>query len=43
MLFSPNLKRTGFILNILPKVFGGRTRISALLTLMAHNDYAYHF
>lgn len=42
MLFSPNLKRTGFILNILPKVFGGRTRISALLTLMAHNDYAYH-
>ncbi len=42
MLLSPNLKRAGFIFNILPKVFGRRTRISAVLTLMAHNDYAYH-
>lgn len=42
MLPSPNVKRTRFIFNMLPRVFGGRTRISAVLTLMAHNDYAYH-
>ncbi len=41
MLFSPNLERTRFIIKILPKVFSRRTRISAILTLMAHNDYAY--
>jgi hypothetical protein len=43
MLFSTDLGRAGFILKVLPKVFGGRTRISALLTLMAHNDFAYHY
>ncbi len=41
MLFSPNLKRSRFILRILPKIFGPRVRISTILTLMAYNDYAY--
>jgi radical SAM superfamily enzyme YgiQ (UPF0313 family) len=41
MLFSTNLKRSGFILKILPAVFGGRARISTILSLMACNDFAY--
>ena len=41
LLFSLNLKRAGFILKILPKVFSKRVRISTILTLMAYNDYAY--
>ena len=41
LLFSLNLKRSGFILRILPKVFSKRVRISTILTLMAYNDYAY--
>jgi radical SAM superfamily enzyme YgiQ (UPF0313 family) len=40
LLLSPNLDRSRFIIGMLPKVFGGRTRISAVLSLMAHNDYA---
>lgn len=41
LLFSGNLRRSKFIIKILPKVFDRRVRISALLTLMAYNDYAY--
>ncbi|MBI4848891.1 MAG: radical SAM protein [Nitrospirae bacterium] len=41
LLFSLNLKRSRFILRILPKVFQKRVRISTVLTLMAYNDYAY--
>jgi radical SAM superfamily enzyme YgiQ (UPF0313 family) len=41
LLASSNLKRSGFILRILPKVFDRRVRISTLLTLMAYNDFAY--
>ncbi|MBI5408730.1 MAG: radical SAM protein [Nitrospirae bacterium] len=41
LLVSFNLKRSRFILKILPKVFQKRVRISTILTLMAYNDYAY--
>jgi radical SAM superfamily enzyme YgiQ (UPF0313 family) len=41
LLLSFNLKRSWFILKILPKVFKKRVRISTILTLMAYNDYAY--
>lgn len=41
LLFSGNLKRSAFILKILPKVFNKKVRISTILTLMAYNDYAY--
>jgi radical SAM superfamily enzyme YgiQ (UPF0313 family) len=41
LLFSSNLKRSEFIVRVLPRVFGSRTRISTILTLMAYNDYAY--
>jgi hypothetical protein len=41
LLFSGNLKRSAFILKILPKIFNKKVRISTILTLMAYNDYAY--
>ena len=41
LLASSNLKRSRFIVQILPKVFDRRVRISTLLTLMAYNDFAY--
>jgi radical SAM superfamily enzyme YgiQ (UPF0313 family) len=42
LAFSFKLKRTAFILKILPKVlFDKRVRISTILTLLAYNDYAY--
>ena len=41
LLLSFNLRRSGFIIRILPKVFNRRVRISTLLTLMAYNDFAY--
>jgi len=42
LLLSFNLKRSRFIIQILPKVFNQRVRISTLLTLMAYNDFAYN-
>lgn len=42
LLLSFNLKRSRFIIQILPKVFNRRVRISTLLTLMAYNDFAYN-
>jgi radical SAM superfamily enzyme YgiQ (UPF0313 family) len=41
LLASTNVRRSRFILKILPKVFEKRVRISTILTLMAYNDYAY--
>lgn len=41
LLVSFNLRRSKFIVRILPKVFNRRVRISTLLTLMAYNDFAY--
>ncbi|MBI5562100.1 MAG: B12-binding domain-containing radical SAM protein [Deltaproteobacteria bacterium] len=41
LAFSTNLKRTAFILKVLPRVFDSRVRVSTILTLMAYNDYAY--
>lgn len=41
LLFSLNIKRSKFILKIIPRIFGQRTRISVILALMAYNDYAY--
>lgn len=41
LLVSRNTARSKFIIKILPKVLGKRTRISTVLTLMAYNDYAY--
>jgi len=41
LLLSFNLKRSRFIIRILPRVFNRRVRISTLLTLMAYNDFAY--
>ena len=41
LLVSRNLKRSRFILRILPKVFQKNVRISTILTLMAYNNYAY--
>ena len=41
LLLSFNLRRSKFIIQILPKVFNRRVRISTLLTLMAYNDFAY--
>jgi radical SAM superfamily enzyme YgiQ (UPF0313 family) len=41
LLFSFKLKRSIFILKILPQVFRKRVRISTILTLMSHNDFAY--
>jgi len=40
-LVSTNLRRSLFILKILPKVFRKRTRISTILALMHYNDFAY--
>ena len=40
LLASTKIKRSKFILKILPKVFHSRVRISTILTLMAYNDYA---
>jgi len=41
LLFSFNLKRSRFIIQILPKIFDQRVRISTILALMAYNDFAY--
>jgi len=41
LMLSRNVERTKFILRVLPEVFGRRTRISTILTLMAYNDYAF--
>jgi len=41
LLPSFKLKRSWFVLKILPKVFRKRVRISTILMLMAYNDYAY--
>lgn len=40
-LFSLNLKRSKFILKIMPRIFSKKVRISTILSLMAYNDYAY--
>ncbi len=40
LLFSFNLKRSRFILRILPNIFRKRVRISTILTMMSHNDFA---
>ncbi|MGW8288070.1 MAG: radical SAM protein [Desulfobulbales bacterium] len=41
LMASGNLRRSWFIIRILPRVFNRRVRISTLLTLMAYNDFAY--
>jgi radical SAM superfamily enzyme YgiQ (UPF0313 family) len=41
LLISLNLDRSKFILRILPQLFTRGVRISTILTLMAHNDFAY--
>jgi radical SAM superfamily enzyme YgiQ (UPF0313 family) len=41
LLFSRNVKRSMFILKIMPRIFSRRVRISTILSLMAYNDYAY--
>ena len=41
LFFSFNVKRSRFIIKILPKVFSKQVRISTILTLMAYNDYAF--
>jgi hypothetical protein len=40
LLFSFNLKRSIFIVKVLPNVFRKRVRISTILSLMAHGDFA---
>lgn len=40
LLFSGNLRRSKFIMKMLPEIFKKRVRISTVLTLMAYNDYA---
>lgn len=40
LLFSTNMKRSKFIMQILPYVFQKRVRISTLLALMGYNDFA---
>jgi radical SAM superfamily enzyme YgiQ (UPF0313 family) len=41
LLASRNVKRSQFIILVLPRIFDRRVRISTLLTLMAYNDFAY--
>ncbi len=41
LLFSWKVKRSRFILKILPDVFRREVRISTILAMMAHNDFAY--
>lgn len=41
MLISTDTKRSGFIIKILARVFSKRVRISTILNLMSHNDFAY--
>jgi len=40
LLISTNVKRSGFILKILPYVFWKRVRVSTILALMGYNDFA---
>jgi hypothetical protein len=40
-LFSSNMKRSKFILRILPMIFNRKVRLSTIISLMAYNDYAY--
>lgn len=40
-LFSSNMKRSKFILKILPRIFNKKVRLSTVISLMAYNDYAY--
>jgi len=40
LLMSTNVKRSVFILKILPYVFWNRVRVSTILALMGYNDYA---
>lgn len=40
LLFSTNVKRSVFIIKILPYVFWKRVRISTILALMGYNDFA---
>lgn len=40
LLFSHNIKRSRFIIKILPKIFKKKVRVSTILTLMAYNDFA---
>jgi radical SAM superfamily enzyme YgiQ (UPF0313 family) len=41
LLVSTNLRRSRFIIKLLPKVFDRRVRVSSILGLMAYNDFAY--
>ncbi|MCF7973786.1 MAG: B12-binding domain-containing radical SAM protein [Phycisphaerae bacterium] len=41
LLVSGNVKRSLFILKILPRVFDRRVRVSSILAQMAYNDFAY--
>jgi radical SAM superfamily enzyme YgiQ (UPF0313 family) len=41
LLVSFNVKRSLFILKILPRVFDRRVRVSPILAQMAYNDFAY--
>lgn len=40
LLFTTNIKRSQFIVKILPYVFQKRVRISTILALMGYNDFA---
>jgi radical SAM superfamily enzyme YgiQ (UPF0313 family) len=41
LLFSFKMKRSQFILRILPNIFKKKVRISTVVTMMAYNDFAY--
>lgn len=41
LLISRDMKRSGFILEIVPRVLGKRARISPILNPMAYNGFAY--
>ncbi|MDQ7784970.1 MAG: radical SAM protein [Desulfomonilaceae bacterium] len=41
LLISPNMKRSRFIMRILPHVFDRQVRISTILALMNYNNFAY--
>ncbi len=41
LLLSPENGRSEFIMRLLPRVFEKKVRISTIVTLMAHNNFAY--
>jgi hypothetical protein len=41
LLLSGNIERSKFIMRILPHVFDKQVRISTILALMNHNNFAY--